>query len=266
MGGPGDRRGGRVIVAAAAVVVVTAMVAPILVVIPVSLSSSRFVLFPPPELSLRWYIAFFTDGAWLRASAVSVAVALMTTATTLALGVPAAFGLVRGRFFGRSLVAILLISPMMAPVIQLAIALYWLLIELGMLGTLAGIVIAHSVFTLPFVVVVVAASLRRLDRSYELVAISLGASPFAAICYITLPLIGPGLLIAGLLAFVASFNEFLVARFVTGATTATLPMLLWKGMRFETNPTIAAVATMFAGLSIATLVWVEVGRRRGRRR
>ena len=111
----------------------------------------------------------------------------------------------------------------------------------------------------------VSASVRRLDPRYELAAMSLGAGPIETFRHITLPLLRSALVVAGLLAFLASFNEFLITLFVIGASEATLPIQLWKGVRFETNPTIAAASTLFLAISTMVLIGIEAMKWRQRR-
>ena len=192
--------------------------------------------------------------------------ALLTTVVSLLLGFPAAFGLARGRFRGRQAITVLFIAPLIVPVILIAIAEYFFLTELSLTGTTLGLVIAHTLLALPFVVIIVMATLRGFDRSYERAALSLGANPLRTFWHVTLPLIRPGVISAALFAFLASFGEFLTSLFVIGATRSTLPIQLWKGIRFETNPTIAAVASMMIALSILALVLVELSRWQTRRR
>ena len=241
------------------------MVAPVFFVVPVSFSSSSLIIFPPAGYSLRWYEAYFTVPEWTRATVASLMIASLTTVVALLLGVPAALALVRGNLRGKAVLAGLFLLPLVAPVILIAIAEFGLLSRLGLIGTIPGLVIAHTTVAMPFVVVVISATLRRMDANHELAAMSLGANPLAAFYHVTLPLLRPGIIIASLLAFIASFNEFLITLFVIGASEATLPIQLWKGDRFETNPTIAAASTIFLTVSSLTLLGVEAMKWRQRR-
>jgi len=259
------RIGGRALIAFAVMVAVL-MVVPAFFVVPMSFADSRFMIFPPKAYSLRWYEAYFAIPEWTRATGYSVLLASLTTLLTLALGLPAAFGLVRGRFRGKQLITLLFLAPLIIPVILIAMAEFFFLSRLGLIGTTLGLVIGHTVFALPFVVIILVATLRGFDRSYELAAFSLGAPPLAVLWHVTLPLIRPGMVSAALLAFLASFNEFLISLFVIGSAGSTLPIQFWKGIRFETNPTIAAVASMLIGLSVTTLLLLELVRWQTRRR
>ena len=257
--------GGRFVVCVAALVSF-AMVVPAFFTIPVSFSSTRYIIFPPKTLSLRWYEAYFTIPEWTSATGFSVLLACLTMVVTLALGLPAAFGLARGTFRGKKAMTLLFVVPLMIPVILIAMAEYFFLIDLGLVGTTTGLVIAHTVFAMPFVIIIVHATLQGFDRNYELAAMSLGASPITTFWYVTLPLIRPGVLSAALLAFLASFNEFLISLFVIGQAGTTLPIQFWKGIRFESNPTIAAASSLFIVLTITTLLLLQLVRWRTQRR
>ena len=257
---------GRWLMTALAVVIVAIMAIPAFFVVPVSFSPTRFLTFPPPSLSLRWYEAYFTTPEWTNATVYSMVLALLTTAVSLLLGIPAAFGLARGRFRGRQAVTMLIVAPLVVPVILIAIAEYFFLAEIGLIGTTPGLVIAHTLLALPFVVIIVTASLQGYDRAFERAAMSMGAGPLRTFWHVTLPLIRTGVISAALFAFLASFGEFLVSLFVIGATRSTLPIQLWKGIRFETNPTIAAAASLLVGISILALIAVELARWQTRRR
>jgi ABC-type spermidine/putrescine transport system permease subunit II len=223
-------------------------------------------MFPPMIWSLRWYRAFFTIPEWRSSVGYSLLIASITAVSTLLLGLPAAMGLARGRFRGRKALIIVFVLPLVTPVILFAIAEYFFMARLNLIGTTAGLVIAHTAIAMPFVVIVMLAAIRDLDRSYELAALGLGASPAAAFWHVTLPLLRPAVASAALLAFLASFNEFLVTLFVIGSAGATLPIQFWKGIHFETNPTIAAASTLFILLTIATLLVLEFLRWRVARR
>ena len=256
---------GGILVRVAVVLIVVAMVLPAFFVIPVSFSATRFLIFPPEEFSLRWYRAYFDIPEWKTATVYSIVLATLTMLTTLVIGILAAFGLARGSFRGKQAMTLLFVAPLIMPVILIAIAEFFFLSDLRLTGTTLGLVIAHSVFALPFVIIIVTATLRGFDRSYELAAMSLGANPLRTFWHVTLPLIRPGVVSAALFAFLASFGEFLITLFVVGSNRPTLPIQFWKGIRFETNPTIAAVASMLIVVSIVGLAAVELVRWQARR-
>jgi putative spermidine/putrescine transport system permease protein len=257
---------GRWLVYALAMLIVLAMAVPALFVVPVSFSPTRFLTFPPPSLSLQWYVAYFTIPEWTGATIYSVVLAILTTGLSLLIGIPAAFGLARGDFPGRGLVTLLIVAPLIVPVILIAIAEFFFLAEINLIGTTPGLVMAHTLLAMPFVVIIVTAALRGYDRSFERAAMSMGANPLRTFWYVTLPLIRPSVISAALFAFLASFGEFLVSLFVIGSTRSTLPIQLWKGIRFESNPTIAAAASLLFAVSLIALAAVELARWQTRRR
>ena len=257
---------GHGVVIAIAILVVVAMAVPALFVVPVSFSPTRFLTFPPESFSWRWYESYFATPEWTESTIYSVVLAILTTGTSLLLGLPAAFGLARGHFRGRQLITLLIIAPLIVPVILIAIAEYFFMSEINLIGTTPGLVIAHTLLAMPFVVIIVTASLRGYDRSYERAAMSMGAGPLRTFWHVTLPLIRPSVISAALFAFLASFGEFLTSLFVIGSTRSTLPIQLWKGIRFETNPTIAAAASMLVAVSLLALLAVELARWQTRRR
>jgi putative spermidine/putrescine transport system permease protein len=244
--------------------VVVFLVAPTLVLIPMSFSSGRTLAFPPPGLSLRWYEELFGDPAWRLATETSIEVALLTAVCATALGTPAAFGLVRGRFRGRSLLNALVLSPMIVPLIVIAIGMYAVFARWELLGSVAGLVIGHTALALPFVVVNVAASLRTMDRDLETASLNLGASPLQTFWHVTLPAILPGMLAGALFAFITSWDEVVVAIFLTNPLVNTLPALMWEQVNTEIDPTVAAAANVLTALTTTLFaVWLLITRRRG---
>ena len=239
--------GGRVF----AWLVVLFLLAPLLVLVPMSLGSADIAEFPPRTLSLAQYRKFLDSRLWLESVGTSVRVALATSALATALGTMAAFGLVRGSFRGKALVSALLIAPRFVPIIIIALAFYALLASVGLTGTVLGLVLAHVVLACPYVIIIVSATLRGFDRSLEQASQSLGASPFRTVLHVTLPLIRPGVVSAALVAFVISFDEIVVAIFIAGTRTVTLPKRMWDSLVFEMEPTLPAISTLIV---LATLI------------
>ena len=175
----------------------------------------------------------------------------------LALGVPLAFSLARGKFPGRALVDRLALAPIIVPTIILSVAVYGLFAKLKLIGAWYGLVVAHTVLALPFVVLVMAAGLRDFDRRLEQAAEGLGASRWRTLSRITLPLLRPSLVSAGLLAFISSFDELVVALFLAGPNM-TLPKKMFDNILMEIDHTIAAVSVM--QILLVSLVMVLIGR------
>jgi putative spermidine/putrescine transport system permease protein len=241
------------------------LILPILVVIPLSFSSASYLSFPPPGFILHWYRNFFTRADWISSAWLSIWVGLAVTVLATALGTPASVALVRGRFAGKGLVNAFILSPLIVPGIIVAIGIYFFYARLGVVGNPIALVLAHTCLAVPFVVINVSATLYGFDERLEYAAMSLGASPWGAFRQVTLPLIRPGVLAGSLFAFITSFDELIVALFVSGTTAVTLPRRMWEGIRFEIDPTIAAVSTILVAFSGALLLTAELLRRRSER-
>ncbi|RVI61304.1 ABC transporter permease subunit [Sinorhizobium meliloti] len=245
--------------------VVAFLIAPILIFFPLSLSASPFLEFPPRGFSLQWFQNYFSRPDWLAATWVSIKVATFTMIAATLLGTLAAIGLVRGRFPGSRLVAGFLISPSIVPTLITAVAVYFQFARFQLVGSITGLVLAHLVLALPLVVVVVSGALRSVDIRPEQAARSLGATPVIAFLKITLPAIKPGILTAAFFAFLASFDDVVLALFLSGTSATTLPKRMWDGIRFEIDPTIAAVSTLMIMVSIVLLAASQLASLRSRR-
>ncbi|WP_354125257.1 ABC transporter permease subunit [Bradyrhizobium sp. LA6.10] len=217
---------------------------PVLVVAYLSFSSSSYFVFPVPGYSLRNYYGYFSNALWIRATFASVRVALMTTGMATLLGGMLAFGLSRGNIRGRGAMVALVLSPIIMPTIVVAVATYFLLVQVGLQGTEFGLALGHTVQAIPFVVVIVVANLRDLDPTYERAARSLGANPLATFRTIVAPLVMPALIVAAFFAFLTSFDDVVYVLFLGIGRITTLPMRMWDGINQDINPTIAAVATL----------------------
>jgi len=216
---------------------------PLVVVFPLSLSSAPYLQFPPPGLSWRWYQSYFGDPVWIDATVRSLVIGTTTTLATLAVGMPLAFSLVRGRYWGRKLLDRLAIAPLIVPTIIISVAIYGLFAKLKLIGAWYGIALAHTILALPFVIIILGASLRGLDENLEQAALGLGASRWQVILRITLPEIRPSIVTAAVLAFITSFDELVVAMFLAGPQM-TLPKKMFDNIRMEIDPTIAAVSVL----------------------
>jgi spermidine/putrescine ABC transporter ATP-binding subunit len=252
--------------AAVAGLAVSFLVLPVLALLPMSFSGTRWLALPPRDLSLRWYVAFFTDRDWMEAALVSLAVAVPATALAVALGTLAGVGLARGGFPGREVVRALVLSPLVVPVMVLAVSLYYAFARVGLVGTLGGLVLAHALLGAPYVVLNVEAVMRAFDVRLERAARSLGATAWQAFRRVTLPLVRAGVLAGALFAFVASLDEVVVAMFLSGTSAITLPKLMWDSItQDELNPVVAAVASLQVAAAVLAFGASEVLRRRGAR-
>jgi putative spermidine/putrescine transport system permease protein len=238
------------------------LVLPIGIVLPLGFSASPYLEFPPAGFSVQWYVRYFDSARWMAATLLSAQIAVGTTALALALGVPAAFGLVRRDFRGKGLFLAFFMAPIIVPYIITAIAVYFLFARLGLVGNPLGLLAAHTLLAVPKVVVIVAAALKGFDRTLERASMSLGAGPWMTFYRVTYPGIRPAVVTAALFAFLTSFDELILSMFITGPTAVTLPKLMWDAVRLEIDPTIAAASSLLIAAAVLILGALEVLRRR----
>jgi putative spermidine/putrescine transport system permease protein len=224
---------------------------PLLIVFPISFSSSAYLRFPPPGWSLRWYQAYFDDPVWIDATLRSIKIGAASTLLAVILGTLLAFSIVRGRYRGREALNQISALPIIVPSIVYSIAVYGLFAQLKLIGMWQGIVLAHTVHAIPYVAIIVMAGLKTFDATQEQAAMGLGASRMQAVRRITLPQIRPSLISAAFLAFIASFDELVIAMFL-GGSNMTLPKKMFDNIMLEIDPTIAAVSVL--KISLVTLM------------
>jgi len=234
------------------------LIAPTVIVLPMSLSGGPFLQFPPHDLSFRWYEAYANSIEWRSATTVSLKVALLTVALSMPLGVAAAYGIERAG--GRLATAILiaLTSPMIIPVIFVGIGAFFLYARLNLLYTITGLVLAHVTLALPFVIALTLSALKGFDERQERAARSLGASRIYAFFTITLPQIGFSLAAAALLAFLTSFDEVIIAFLISGGENETLTRRMFLSLRDRLDPTIAAISSILILVSIVIVLLTQV--------
>ncbi|MFT3972340.1 MAG: ABC transporter permease [Amaricoccus sp.] len=251
------------------VAIIFFLIMPILVVIPLSFNSTNFFTFTPEMLrfepgaySLRHYQDFFTNPDWQNALWNSVRIAPVATLVAVVLGTVAAVGLSQSHVPFRGTIMAILISPMIVPLIISAAGMYFFYSRLGLQGTYWGVVLAHAVLGIPFVIITVTATLVGFDRSLVRAAANMGAGPVRTFFKVQMPLILPGVISGALFAFITSFDEVVVVLFVGSASQKTLPWQMFIGLREQISPTILAVATILVAISVALLTTLELLRRR----
>ncbi|WP_429932219.1 ABC transporter permease [Agrobacterium vitis] len=227
---------------------------PILFIAALSFGSSQWLIFPPPAWTTKWYGQLFADPRWLDAAWTSFRIAVIVTILSVLIGLCASFGLVRGRFLGRNTLRALFMTPMILPVVVLAVALYAFFLRIGLNGTTLGFVIAHLVVALPFSILALTNALEGFDKSIEDAAVLCGASPLKARLLITLPCIGHGLFSAAVFSFLTSWDEVVLAIFMASPTLQTLPVKIWATLRQDLTPVIAAASTLLIVVTIALML------------
>ena len=248
------------------------LIAPIVVVIPLSFNAVPFftfteemLTFDPAGYSLKWYEDFFTNLNWQGAVKNSLVIAVFATLISTTLGTIAALGLSRQEMPHKSIVMGILISPMIVPLIISAAGMYFFYSKIGLSSTHIGVILAHAALGTPFVVITVTATLVGFDHSLTRAAATLGASPPVTFFRIIVPLILPGVISGALFAFITSFDEVVVVLFVGSYEQRTIPWQMFSGIREQISPTILAVATLLVVFSILLLASVELLRRRSER-
>ncbi|WP_137046021.1 ABC transporter permease subunit [Pseudolabrys sp. FHR47] len=231
------------------------LIVPLLVLLPVSFSEREFLAWPPGQPGLRWYREVLSSSNWLDAAGRSLLVALSTTALCLVVAVPAAFAFMRLKGGSASAAFAAMIAPLLVPRMVIAVALFYVYARLGLVGTTIGLVIGHTIIALPYVFIAVTAVLKTYDRRFDLAAASLGATPFATVRHVTLPLIAGGVIAASLFAFVISLDELNVALFTSGGLQSTLPKLMWDEATLRFSPLLAAVSTLVLFVMSAVILF-----------
>jgi putative spermidine/putrescine transport system permease protein len=254
----------RTILWAFGLLVLMFLLLPILVVIPLSFSSGSFLSYPLPGLSLRWYEAFFASDFWLPALRNSLVVGGASAALATLLGVPAAFGLWRHRLPGRSLIMAVILAPLAVPAIVVAVALLLAFGPRGLANTFTGLILAHAMLGVPFVVITVLASLARFDPVLLRAASACGAGPWRGFFRVCLPRIMPGVAAGAVFAFATSLDETVVVLFLAGPAQRTLPRQMFAGLNDEISLAIMAAATLMVLLStllLGAVAWLRRPRR-----
>lgn len=241
------------------------MLAPMVVVVVISFSSAAFLHFPPPGLSLQWYRRLFATDAWTSSLLVSIEVMVPTGLLATALGTAAAVGIARSRFPGVAALGAVLMAPIVVPVIIIAAAVFTLFQAWGLNGTLLGLIIAHTMLTVPYVMATVRSAMETMDQHLEQAAMTLGATPWRGFWRVTFPLILPGVLSGLLFAMVVSFDELIVSMFISAPEVRPVTVQMWSDVRGAVDPTISAIATLLLAFSFLVLL-AEAALRNRRRR
>ena len=234
---------------------------PIAIVVALAFGDQGYLQFPPPAYSLHWFRAFFGDPRWQDAIYNSVIIAAVACVLSTAFGFLAAYAFVRSSVKAKKLLLSLMLLPIIVPSVITAIALYFLSGQLGLLGNRVWIGVCHSVIALPIVLLILLPSLNGIDINLERAALSLGGGRMMVFRRIVIPLAFPGILSAMLFAFLASFDELLIALFLTGIRIQTLPVRIWNSLLLQVEPVIAAVSVFLIGVTALVLVFDTALRR-----
>jgi putative spermidine/putrescine transport system permease protein len=225
------------------------LVLPILIVVPMSFSSARFLTFPPPSLSLRWYREYVDNPAWMQATLVTLTVAVCTVLIATPLGVSAAYAISQSKLRIMRIIHAALLLPLMVPIIITAVGIFFVYAKVGLIATMSGLVLANVMLGLPYVIISVVAGLQSFDTTQEMVARSLGMNRLRSFFAVTLPQIKASVIAGAIFAFISAMDETIVAIFISGGQYQPLTKRMFTALRDEIDPTIAAISTLMTATS-----------------
>jgi putative spermidine/putrescine transport system permease protein len=233
------------------------LLGPLIVIVIVSFNAEQYLSFPPQRWSLHWYVDLLANAAFVEGFRVSLVLATATTVVAVAIGIPAAFALSRYRFRGRELLLSFFTLPLMVPGVVLGLGLLLVFSRLRLTATYPGLLAAHLIITVPYVIRTVATSLSTVVLDYEEAAQSLGATPWRVFWRVTLPLVMPGIIAGAAIAFIISFDEVVLTLFLIGPRLTTLPVEVYNYVQFRTDPLVAALSVVLVAISLAGVVLIE---------
>ena len=251
----------RIILALFCAMVLLYLILPILIIAPMSFSSARFLTFPPPSWSLRWYREYVENPAWMQATLVTLTVALLTVAIATPLGLAAGYAISQSKLRIMRLVHGALLLPLVVPIIITAVGIFFVYAKIGLIATMTGLVLANVMLALPYVVISVVAGLQSFDMTQEMVARSLGMNRLRSFFAVTLPQIRSSVIAGAIFAFISAMDETIVAIFISGGQYQPLTKRMFTALRDEIDPTIAAISTLMTATSFM-LVLIATTRKR----
>lgn len=240
------------------------LIVPTLIVIPMSFSGASYLEFPPTSWSFRWYREYFGSEEWMSATQTSLIAAFLTVCIATPIGTLCAYGLNSLGSRAQKAAQLLVIVPILVPVILIAVGVFSLYAQLGLNYTMTGVVLAHTVMAVPFVIVTVMSGLKNYDFNQELAARSLGASRAYALWSVTVPQVKFSIQTGAFLAFITSLDEVVISMMVSGGDRATITRRMFNSLRDQLDPTIAAISTCLITVSILALVGVQLIGSRGK--
>lgn len=233
------------------------LLGPLLVILIVSFNAESYLSFPPQEWSLHWYADLLATAAFVDGFRVSLVLATSVAIVATLIGVPAAIAISRHEFRGRELMVSFFTLPLMVPGVVLGLGLLLVFSRLRLTATYPGLLAAHLIITVPFVIRTVATSLSTVSLDYEEAAQSLGATPWRTFWRVTLPLVMPGIIAGAAIAFLVSFDEVVLTLFLIGPRLTTLPVEVFNYVQFRTDPLVAALSVVLVTISLLGVALIE---------
>lgn len=253
----------RALLIASVALILAFLMVPVLIVVPLSFSDTRFMTFPPPALSLRWYEAFFGNAQWLAAARTTIVASSCATAIATPLGVAAAYAIEHGAHPLIRRLRTVLMLPLMVPIIIVAVGVFFVYSQMDYVNTVGGLILADTMLGLPYVVISVGADLRSFDYPQEMAARSLGMNRLRSFLAVTLPQIRSSVISGAVFVFIQALDETVVALFVSGGPNQTLTRRMFVTLRDEIDPTIAAISTMLTAITLSLVLVMVISRRGG---
>ena len=251
----------RLILGSVVLLILVFLILPVLVVVPMSFSGARFLAFPPPSLSTRWYDAYLASDGWLQATKISLIVAVCASIGAGLCGTLAAYGLSMTKSRLAAAAQLVLLLPIVTPIVIIAVGLFLAFAQVGLLATLPGLILANTMLGMPLVIVTVSAGLRKFDKAQEMVARSLGMNRLRAFMAVTAPQIRPSIITGVLFAFISALDETVVSLFIAGGDNQTLTKRMFEALRDEIDPTIAAISSLLTAVSLLLVLAGALSRR-----
>ena len=242
-------------------VVLLWLIIPVLIIIPMSFSGARFLSFPPPSWSLRWYQAYLTNPAWMQATKTSLILATSSAVLATIIGTAAAYALNMTQSRWVKNLQIVLLLPLVVPIVITAVGVFLVYAQIGLIATLSGLILANVMLGMPYVITSVLVGLRKFDPTQEMVARSLGMNRWRAFFTVVLPQIRPSVITGTLFAFISALDETVVSLFISGGDYQTLTKRMFTALRDEIDPTIAAISTLLTGISFIMVLLMAMNAR-----
>jgi len=239
------------------IVVTFFMIAPLLLIILTSFTPEAYNTLPTSVWSLRWYQAIAKSPGFINGFILSLVLAAVAGAVSLVIGFLAAFVMVRYDFKGKALADAFFMAPLAVPSVALGIALLQLFVRINLFNTFFGLLAAHVVITVPYLIKTAGVSLRAVSKDMELAAMNLGATWFQSFIHITMPLIKQGLISGYIFAFLVSFGEVAVTLFIIGPSYQTLPVRIFSYLIDQSTPLIASISTLLILFSVVLMVILD---------
>jgi putative spermidine/putrescine transport system permease protein len=233
------------------------LLAPVVMVFPLSLSNDNFIVFPPENWGIRYFLAIPGNRTLMQAFYVSVTIATVVSALCLLIAVPAPYALTRLDFHGRDLLMSAFTAPLLLPAVVLGLAMLLVFLRLNLVGNYAGLILAHLVITLPYALRVMATSLSTIPPAIEEAAATLGAHPLQVFRRVTLPSMVPGIVASVALTFLISFDEVVITLFIVGPQFASLPVQLFRHVESSQDPLVAAVSVVLIVITLLLVIILE---------